>query len=100
MEAADFILIQVHKEDKFFELARIRPYMTAAGCDDFRGFFCEGFAQNNGKIYEFSLHLGRTEAEIPQEQEYIIIGYPTDPQYDGRPVSVVSHVRKRKIASI
>lgn len=37
MNAADFILIQVDKKDKFYELARVRPY--------FNDWFCEGFGQ-------------------------------------------------------
>ena len=71
MNSSQFILIQVNPNDKFYELARIRRYV-----DYSKGYYCDGFAQNNGDISEFSLHLGRTESEI--KRKFIILGYPAD----------------------
>lgn len=88
MNSADFILIQVNAKDEFYELARIRPYLK----EDMRwdkelGWFCEGFAQNNGKFYEFSLHLGNNESDI--KYKFINLGYPVK-KFDGEKVRVDS----------
>lgn len=87
MNAADFILIQVNPDDKYYELARIRPYFD----DDYewdkeRGWYCEGFSQNNGSIGEFSLHLGHTESDI--REKFIFIGYPVKEGYYGQKIQV------------
>lgn len=75
MKAADFILIQVDKKDEFYELARVRPYFRDnEKWDEERGWFCEGFGQNNGRFYEFSLHLGREEDDIAHK--FINLGCP------------------------
>lgn len=77
MEAADFILIQVNEWDSFYELARVRPYLTEDGnWDEERGYYCDGFGQNNGKIYEFSLHLGKDETGI--KHKFVNLGYPVE----------------------
>jgi hypothetical protein len=78
MKAADFILIQVNQDDRFYELARVRPYTAEAESKDAafwakkQGFYCEGIAQNNGNIYEFSLHLGNSDLEI--KHKFINLG--------------------------
>lgn len=77
MKAADFILIQVNEGDAFYELARVRPYLTED--DDWGeelGYYCNGFGQNNGRIYEFSLHLGKDEAYI--KHKFVNLGYPVE----------------------
>lgn len=77
MKAADFILIQVNEGDAFYELARVRPYLTEDGdWDEELGYYCEGFGQNNGKIYEFSLHLGKDETDI--KHKFVSLGYPVE----------------------
>ena len=86
MKAADFILIQVDKKDEFYELARVRPYFNENNeWDKERGWFCEGFGQNNGRFYEFSLHLGKEESDV--KHKFINLGYPVK-KYDGDRVRV------------
>lgn len=80
--AAQFLLIQVDERDKYYEVARARPYLD----DRNKGWYCEGFAQNNGSIYEFSLHLGAKEEDI--RHKYIFIGWPITKGYNGTPVKV------------
>ena len=77
MKAADFILIQVNEKDSFYELARVRPYLTEDDdWDEGLWYYCDGFGQNNGKIYEFSLHLGKDETEI--KHKFVNLGYPVE----------------------
>ena len=86
MNASDFILIQVDEKDEFYELARVRPYFNEKGeWDKERGWFCEGFGQNNGSFYEFSLHLGQDESDV--KHKFINLGYPIK-KYDGEKVRV------------
>ena len=73
MKAADFILIQVNEGDAFYELARVRPYLTE---EEELGYYCDGFGQNNGMIYEFSLHLGKDETDI--KHKFVNLGYPVE----------------------
>ena len=87
MDAADFILVQVNDNDEFYELARVRPYRDKnEKWDKKLGFFCEGFAQNNGSFYEFDIHLGRKERDI--KYKFINLGYPVK-KHDGEKVRVV-----------
>lgn len=78
MKSADFILIQVNQHDKYFEVARLRPYFKNGnvdeGFDEERGFYCHGIAQNNHELLEFSLHLGQTENDI--RQKHVLLYYP------------------------
>jgi len=86
MKVSDFILIQVNHKDKFYELARVRPYLTKNNQWDLsRGFYCDGFGQNNGSFYEFSLHLGKEESDI--KNKFILIGHPVT-KLDGQIVEV------------
>jgi hypothetical protein len=86
MKEADFILIQVDEKDEFYELARIRPYFNENNeWNKELGLFCEGFSQNNGSFYEFSLHLGKCESDI--KHKFINLGYPVK-KYDGEKVRV------------
>ena len=86
MKAADFILIQVDEKDEFYELARVRPYFNDNNeWDKERGWFCEGFGQNNGSFYEFSLHLGKDENDV--KRKFMNLGYPVK-KYDGERVRV------------
>ncbi len=75
MKTDDFLLIQVDSKDKFYELARVRHYLNKNNeWDKKRGYFCEGFAQNNGNFYEFSLHLGKKENKV--KHKFVNLGYP------------------------
>lgn len=75
MNVADFILIQINKEDEYYELARIRPYLTLEGdWDKNKGYYYDGFGQNNRSYYEFSLHLGKCEDDI--KYKFKKIDYP------------------------
>lgn len=86
MKASDFILIQVDKNDEFYELARIRPYFDENDeWDSECGWYCEGFGQNNGSFYEFSLHLGNNENDV--KHKFINLGYPVK-KFDGEKVRV------------
>lgn len=86
MNAADFILIQVDKKDEFYELARVRPYLNENNeWDKELGWFCQGFGQNNGSFYEFSLHLGKEKSDV--KHKFINLGYPVK-IYDGERVRV------------
>lgn len=89
MRESDFILIQVNPEDKYYELARVRPYFDEhnKGADwvDNLGWYCDGFGQNNGKFYEFSIHLGTREKDITHK--FINLGYPVE-KHDGERVLV------------
>lgn len=86
MNAAEFILIQVFETDEFYELARIRPYFNENDkWDEERGWYCEGFGQHNNFVYEFSLHLGKTESDI--KQKFINLGFPVK-NYNGEKVRV------------
>jgi len=61
MQSADFILIQVFPEHEFYEVARIRPYYSKDEKRDMeKGFYAEGFSQNNGSVFEFMLHVGHS----------------------------------------
>jgi len=82
MKASDFVLIQVNKNDEFYELGRLRPYKDG-------GFYCDGFAQNNGRFYEFSLHIGKENDIIPYK--LINIGYPVR-KYNGQKVRVKAEI--------
>jgi hypothetical protein len=82
MKAADFILIQVEETDKYYELARVRPYEDTP---DY--FYCQGFAQNNGSFYEFNLDLGQKLEDV--KFNHILLGYPVS-KHDGEKVKVKS----------
>jgi hypothetical protein len=86
MNAAEFILIQVCEKDEFYELARVRPYFNKNNeWDKERGWFCEGLGQNNGRFYEFSLHLGNNESDV--KHKFINLGYPVK-KFDGEKLRV------------
>lgn len=85
MKGTDFILIQVDEKDEFYELAKIKPYFKDCEPDLDRGYYCKGLAQNNTHIYEFILHLGKTETQI--KQKFQKISYPVD-KHNGQKVKV------------
>lgn len=91
IKPAHFVLIQASTDHKYYEIARVRPYWDDKkdGWDSVRGYYCEGFAQKNGELYEFSLHLGPDGSE--SRHKYINLGYPAKyngEDYNGEPIEV------------